>query len=119
MNHFHLIYLVNLYDLMTFQTQEVLTQLKVTLFLRCASRLRGKKGSKQKEITNFLHSQSLQTSKVFVALRLAHEQCEESLMEGGFTAEQLRPSLCEMNRCWTLERCVNVLWSNISFFLVI
>ena len=43
-------------------------------------------------VANFLQSQSLQTSKLHVAFRLAQQQCVESFMEWVSMAEQLHPS---------------------------
>jgi len=43
-------------------------------------------------IVNFLQSQSLQTSKLHVAFKLAQEQCVESFMEWVSMAEQLHLS---------------------------
>ena len=45
------------------------------------------------EVANFLQSQSLHTSKLHVAFRLAQEHCVESYMEWVSVAELLHLSL--------------------------
>ncbi|KAI4904686.1 hypothetical protein NFI96_018149 [Prochilodus magdalenae] len=81
------------------------------------------------EVTNFLQSPSLQTSKLHVSFRSAQEQCVE-LQGMGFHGEQLHPSLTSPSavqsversgvklRPWTLEQWRRVLWSDQSRFSV-
>jgi len=72
-------------------------------------------------------SQSLRSSKLHVAFRLAQEQCVKSFMEWVSMAEQLQPYItkcnakrwmqwCKARRHWTLEQWRRVLWSDESRF---
>ena len=64
-------------------------------------------GAECAEVTNFLQSQSLQTSKLHVAFRLAQEQCVESFIEWVSMAQQPHPSHTSASAMQTI-RCSGV-----------